>query len=627
MSLPSAGKNPYESASFLAAIVNSSSDAIITKDLTGTITSWNAGAEKIFGYKAAEIIGQSGSKLFPPDRYDEEPGILARIRAGEQVEPYDTVRRHKDGRLLDISLTVSPIRDRNGTIIGASKIARDITAQKQAQERFRITLASIGDAVISTDANARVTFMNSIAEQLTGWSSAEATGRPIDQVFRIIQETSEEIIEPPTTTVLRENRIVGLANHTLLIAKDGSRHPIDDSAAPIHGAGEALAGVVLVFRDVTARRTADLAARRLAAIIENSDDAIIAKDLKGIITNWNAGAERIFGYTEAEMIGQSVTKLIPPNRLSEEPQILARLQRGERVDHFQSVRMRKDGSLINVSLTISPIRDSEGTIIGASKIARDITALHVAQEKLQQHAMDLERKVRERTAKLEETVAELETFSYSLSHDMRAPVRAIQSFAEIALTDFGDRAPEAREPLQKVINAAARMDRLIQDVLSFARLSRSEIKVAPLQLDRLINEIVQERPNLQEPATQVKIESPLLPVMGHDAAMTQILTNLLENAAKFVPPGTKPQILVYTERRGKCVRLCIRDNGIGIEPEAQRRLFALFQRLPTIERYQGTGIGLAIVRKAAERMDGSVGVDSLPGKGSTFWVELPAANS
>jgi signal transduction histidine kinase len=220
----------------------------------------------------------------------------------------------------------------------------------------------------------------------------------------------------------------------------------------------------------------------------------------------------------------------------------------------------------------------------------------------------------------------LETFSYSLSHDMRAPVRAIQSFTEIVLHDFGDRIPEGRAYLEKVINAAARMDRLIQDVLSFARMSRADIKVTRLELDGLVRAILQERPNLQEPKAKVTVESPLLCVMAHDAAMTQILTNLLENAVKFVAPGTKPEVLVYTERHNEWVRLGIRDNGIGIEPDAQQRLFAIFHRLPSAARYQGTGVGLAIVRKAAERMDGRVGVDSLPGKGSTFWVELPAAS-
>ncbi|HUR58176.1 MAG TPA: PAS domain S-box protein [Opitutaceae bacterium] len=623
MSLPL--KSPIASDAFLAALVNSSSDAVLSKDLNGVITSWNRGAQKIFGYTAAEAVGQHVTLLFPPDRYDEEPGILARIRRGEQIEHYETVRKRKDGTLIDISLTVSPIFDTEGKVIGASKIARDVTEQKRQQERFRVTLASIGDAVIATDKIGQVTFLNPVAEELTGWRSDEAVGQPLEAVFRIVNETTRATVETPVAKVLREGGIVGLANHTVLITRDGVERPIDDSAAPIRLGPKTLDGVVLVFRDVSERRAAELAGVRLAAIVDGSDDAIIGKTLKGIITNWNPGAERLFGYSASEMIGQSILKLLPPDRVNEETQILARLQRGERVDHFESVRRRKDGSLVDVSITISPIRDKEGVIVGASKIARDISIIRLAQEKLRAHAYELELRVRERTARLEETVAELESFSYSLSHDMRAPIRAIQSFTEIVLSDYGDKIPEGVEYLQKVINAAGRMDRLIQDVLSFARVSRAEIRLGPVEADTLVREIIQERPELHAPSANVKVKGKLPVVIGHDASLTQCLTNLLHNAVKFVAPGVTPQVEVYAEPAGQNVRLCVRDNGIGIDAEGREKLFAIFHRLPTVHVYQGTGVGLAIVRKAAERMNGTVGLESVPGQGSIFWIELPKA--
>jgi signal transduction histidine kinase len=236
----------------------------------------------------------------------------------------------------------------------------------------------------------------------------------------------------------------------------------------------------------------------------------------------------------------------------------------------------------------------------------------------------LEAKVRERTIRLQETVTELEAFSYSLSHDMRAPLRAIQSFTEIVVSDYGDRIPEGVEYLKRVINAANRMDRLIRDVLNFARVSHVEIQLSPVNLEELMRDIIGERPELQERAT-VQIEAPLLPVMGHDASLTQCLTNLLDNAVKFVPAGKRPAIRVYTQPMGKTVRVCIQDNGIGIDQEGQERLFRVFQRLTSAKSYHGTGVGLAIVRRAAERMHGTVGVQSAPGLGSTFWIELPKA--
>lgn len=613
------------SDAFLASLVNSSSDAILSKNLDGVITSWNCGAEQIFGYSAAEAVGQPVTLLFPPDRIDEEPAILSRIVKGERIASYETVRRRKDGSYVDVSLTVSPIFDSDGRIIGASKVARDITAQRREQERLSVTLSSIGDAVISTDASGRIVFMNSVAEQLTGWTSEGAFNQPMESVFNIVNETTRLPVDSPVEKVLRDGVTVGLANHTILISRDGTERPIEDSAAPIRNRAGQLIGVVLVFRDATTRRAAELAALRLAAIVAGSDDAIVSKDLKGVVRSWNPGAERIFGYTAAEMIGKPVTVLMPPDRVTEEQLILSRLQRGERVDHFQTLRVRKDGRPIDVSLTISPIHDSEGRVVGASKIARDITQLKLAHEKLETHAVELESKVRERTARLEGMVAELEAFSYSLSHDMRAPLRAIHSFSEIVIADYGDRIPEGVEYLRKVINATGRMDRLIRDVLGFARLSRADITVSPVDVDTLVRDIILERPELQPPLALVTVEGSLPPVLGHDASLTQCLTNLIENAVKFVAAEVTPRVVVFASPAGEHVRICIRDNGIGVSAAGQKRLFNIFQRLHSPERFQGTGVGLAIVRKAAERMGGAVGIESAEGQGSTFWVELRRA--
>lgn len=250
---------------------------------------------------------------------------------------------------------------------------RTAEAIRAERERLRITLASIGDAVISTDAEGRVDFLNGVAETLTGWSQAAAKGQLLQDVFRIVNEHTRQIVDNPAIRALKEGAIVGLANHTVLIARDGTERPIDDSAAPIRADSGLTIGAVLVFRDVTERKRAEEAQARLAAIVESSDDAIISKTLDGIIRTWNKGAERLYGYTAAEAVGQSITLILPPDRLDEEKEILDRLRRGERVEHFETIRMAKDGSLLNVSLTVSPIRDAEGHIIGASKVARDVT--------------------------------------------------------------------------------------------------------------------------------------------------------------------------------------------------------------------------------------------------------------
>jgi PAS domain S-box-containing protein len=255
------------------------------------------------------------------------------------------------------------------------------------QERFRITLASIGDAVIATDAAGRITLMNPVAEALTGWTAAEASGQDLAAVFRIINEMTRQEVESPAMRVIREGVVVGLANHTLLIARDGAEIPIDDSGAPIHDATGNLQGVVLVFRDIAERRNAQLAQARLAAIVESSADAIISKSLDALILSWNAGAERIYGYTAEEAVGRPIAMLVPPDRPDELPQIMERLKRGEHIDHYETVRRRKDGRYIHVSLSISPIVSAAGVIVGASTIARDITERKQAEELLARYQL------------------------------------------------------------------------------------------------------------------------------------------------------------------------------------------------------------------------------------------------
>jgi len=638
MQLARMASSPLDAQYLLAAIIDSSDDAILSKDLNGIITSWNRGAEKIYGYKANEVIGKPVTILIPEDRQDEEPAILERIRAGESIDHYQTVRKTKDGKLLDVSLMVSPIRDSEGNIVGASKIARDITAQnrfqnqlRESEERYRVTLGSIGDAVIATDEQGRVSFMNPVAETLTGWSREEAEGKPLETVFRIVNEFTRAPVENPVNKVLRLGTIVGLANHTLLISRDGIERPIEDSGAPIRQSAEGtLKGVVLVFRDVTEKRTSELAALRLAAIVENSEDAIISKNLDGIITSWNNAAARILGYSASEAIGKPITLLIPLERHDEERKIISQLKAGERIRHFETIRVTKDGREIDVSLSISPIKDPSGRVVGASKILRDISDrkridrdLLSAQRQLKEKADDLEVRVRERTARLQEMIAELESFSYSVSHDLRAPLRAIQQYSEILKEDYQDKLDESgRSYLARIAASTARMDALVRDVLTYSRVVRSDIRLEPIQTEKLLRDLIEQYPTFQPPLAEIEIESPLLPVMGHEAFLTQCLSNLLGNAVKFVLPGKIPRVRVRTEEDADRIRLWIEDNGIGIEPKDQDRIFGIFEKVDSEQKYEGTGIGLSIVRKAVERMNGKLGVESEIGRGSRFWIEL-----
>jgi len=634
-------KKAQQARSRLAAIVEFSGEAILTKNLDGIIQTWNSGAEELFGYRPEEIIGKPITTLIPPNRLEEEAQILERLRRGKPVERLETIRMAKSGRCIPVSLSISPIKDGAGRVIGASKIVHDISEMVAARdelarekELLATTLTSIGDGVIVTDAQGQVTFVNKETERLTGWTNREAAGQPLPTVFRILNEHTRHLVENPVEKVLRHGNVVGLANHTVLLHKEGIEFPIDDSAAPIRRAGGPVLGVVLVFRDVTERKRAEAESAHLAAIVASSTDAILSKTLTGIITTWNDSAQRMFGYTPEEIIGQPILRLIPPDRQPEEEQILARLRAGERVEHFETVRVTKEGRLLDVSLTISPIKDPAGVIIGASKIVRDITerklveaALAKAQAELIERATTLEQIVADRTAKLRETVQELEAFSYSIAHDMRAPLRAMQGYSHMLREEFSEHmTADGLEYLRRIGASAGRLDHLIQDVLNYSKIIRADVALEEMDGENFIRDIVESYPNLQPPVADIQVEGPIPHVMANPAAFTQVVSNLLGNAVKFVKPGVKPRVRVWAQRvPDKMVRIWFEDNGIGIDKEVQERIFFMFQRINPPGQYEGTGIGLTIVRKAAERMGGKVGLESEPGQGSKFWIELNAS--
>jgi PAS domain S-box-containing protein len=254
--------------------------------------------------------------------------------------------------------------------------------------------------------------------------------------------------------------------------------------------------------------------------------------------------------------------------------------------------------------------------------------LQKAEQKLRRHADELELRVQERTAKLQEAIAQMEEFSYTVSHDLRAPVRAISGYADVLREDYSEgMRPEARVFLERIISSSTRMDRLILDILTYTRLSRREFELQAVSLDKLLRDIIQQYPEIGASEARIIVEPDLGNVIGHEPSLSQAVSNLLTNSVKFVAPGRVPRVRVWSERRENQVRLWVEDNGIGIMPAHQKRLFTMFERVHSGDSYEGTGVGLAIVRKAAERMGGKVGVESDGVSGSRFWVELAAVGN
>ncbi len=500
----------------LAAIVSSSENAIFSKTLEGRITSWNVSAERLFGYGAAEAIGQPITLIVPPDRFAEELSILEGVKHGQGIENQETYRRHKDGSLTPVSISVSPVRDREGKIIGASSIARDMTERKKGEEALRQS----------------------------------------EEKFRAVFEQAA----------------IGMGRVNFTDAR---------------------------WIDV--------------------NDAFC----------------RMLGYSRQEICATPWPQITHAEDVELDLIPFQRMAKGELQQYTVEKRfIHKQGHPIWARLTLSLVRDRQGRPDYEVAIVEDITerketeaALQKARQELAVANRDLDRKVREHTAKLRETVAELEGFSYSLVHDMRAPLRAIHTYASVLEEDSRARLlPESLDHLRRIKLAAHRMDQLIIDALNYSKLVRDELPLRSVNLGPLLRGIIETYPNLQPPGAEIRLQIEDLHVNGNEAALTQVFSNLLGNAVKFVAPGTKPKVRIWAEElESESVLIWVEDNGIGIPKEGQGKIFGMFQRMHRAEAYPGTGIGLAIVRKALERIGGQVCLDSEPGKGSRFCVKLERA--
>jgi PAS domain S-box-containing protein len=372
----------------LAAIVDTSDDAIISKTLQGIITSWNQAAERMFGYTEAETLGKHISIIIPANRIAEEETIINNIAKGNAIIHFETYRLTKYGKEIPISLSVSAIRDQDGRITGASKIARDLTDVYAADEKKAVLSAIVDtsdDAIINKNLQGIVTSWNKSAEKTFGYSQDEAIGKHISLIIPQDRLSEEEII---IQNISAGNRIDHF--ETIRIKKDGDTVPILLSVSPIKDKSGNVIGASKIARDISERKIAGAKQAMLAAIVDTSDDAIISKTLQGIVTSWNKAAEKTFGYTENEVIGKHISFLIPKDRLQEEEIIIRNVANGIRVDHFETVRLTKSGQPIPISLSVSPIKDDNGIVIGASKIARDISALKTALLKTQRYAEHLE---------------------------------------------------------------------------------------------------------------------------------------------------------------------------------------------------------------------------------------------
>ncbi len=548
----------------------------------------------------------------------------------ETLVPADREVQDADGRWY--SLRIRPYHASDDRIdgvvlvfVGIDALKRSLAETEEGRAFMGAVLDSVRDPFLILDESLRVKMANGAFYRTFGIPAAEAE----DVVFCKLGNQEWDL--PPLRAQLEgvvrhgndfqdveiEREVPGVGRRVLLLH---GRRVRTRSDQPVR--------VLLAMEDVTEMRRAMAARLQLASVVDSSQDAVFTMTLAGTVTSWNRAAAAMFGFSAEEILEETVSRVIPSARREEEKRVAERVARGERILPYDTILQRKDGTPIEVALTVSPIVDPGGNVIGISMIARDITERRRAEAEIQAGKNQLEERVRARTLDLEAAFQHLDAFAYTVSHDLRAPLRAINAFGEMLIQDYAGRELDetAQDHCRKIAEAARRMDDLVQDLLDYSRLTRTEVAIERVDPQETIANVLQTLDHdLDTRGAKVTVDPPIPAVMANRAALNQVVTNVISNALKFVAPGVQPRIHIRAETIGDRVRLWFEDNGIGIPPEQHARVFGVFERLHKQEEYPGTGIGLAIVKKAIERMGGAVGLESDIGCGCRIRIDLPEA--
>ncbi len=628
-----------ESLRRLAAIVECSEDAIVGKNLDGVITSWNDGAEKIYGYAASEVIGKHIEILTPSDRPDEVARILEHIRCGEVVEHYETVRLGKDGRSLAVSLTVSPIKDAAGRLVGASTIARDITERKRMEEEVRgasiyargLIEASL-DPLVTVSPEGKVTDVNEATVLVTGVPRERLVGSDFSDYF-----TEPDRARAGYRKVLSD----GLVHDYPLTIRhvEGRTTDVLYNAVVYRDQAGQVQGVFAAARDVTERKRMEEEVRGASiyarGLIEASLDPLVTVSPEGKVTDVNEATVLVTGVPRERLVGSDFSDYFTePDRARAGYRKV--LSDGLVRDYPLTIR-HVEGRTTDVLYNAVVYRNQAGQVQGVFAAARDVTERKRVEAELARYRDHLEELVRQRTRELETANAhlqrttgelahsnqELEQYAYVASHDLQEPLRAVTGYLGLIEQHIGDQLDDqGRRYLAGAAQGAARMHTLITDLLALSRVGTQGQPFESADLNGVLDEALRGL-DASVKETGAKITRDPLPTLPMDARqMTQLFQNLISNALKF-RGEQPPEIHISAQAQPGQWVLGVRDNGIGIEPQYVERIFLIFQRLHTRKQYPGTGIGLAICKKIVERHGGTIWVESQPGQGSTFYFTIP----
>jgi two-component system, cell cycle sensor histidine kinase and response regulator CckA len=723
----------------LTVVESRPDDAVFGTDLAGIVVSWSKAAQRFYGYTAEEMIGQPITTVIPEHLREEGMKILRDAAAGEPPTRHETIRRRKQGSLVHVLLIVSPVKNSKGEVIGASMTTHDISERKRGEEceRLAAVVESSDDAIIGQSLDGTIFAWNPGAERLYGFAASEAVGRAIQMLLPPERPNEESEL---LGRIARGERI----NHfeTERVRKDGTRIDVSVTISPIRDRTGKINGASRIARDISERKRTEEMRERLAAVVESSDDAIIGKSLDGTIIDWNPGAENLFGYTASEAVGKPIQMLLPPERSNEESDILERIRRGERTNHFETVRLQKDGRRIAVSESISPIRDRSGVIVGASKIARDISERKCAEEQLRKseerfgktfHSSPLAivisteaegryvdvnesflkmvRREREdvigrtssdlafwaqppqrsvllrqlqqggtvtdarmqyktstaeiREAKMSWVKIEVEgqpcllafirditeklgleaqfrqaqkmeavgRLAGGVAHDFNNMLSVIIGYSDLSSDLIAPESP-VKTYLEQIKKASERATLLTRQLLAFSR--QQVVFPRVLNLNEVVNNVTTMLLRMVGESISISFRpsASIGSIKADPGQIEQILMNLVVNARDALPDGG--EIIIETgqaeldERNvsghagshaGPYVVLTVSDNGCGMDESIKSKIFEPFFTTKGIG--QGTGLGLSTVHGIVTQSQGTIAVESQPGKGATFKIYFP----
>ena len=540
--------------------------------------------------------------------------ISERSNAMEQLrEQHAQLERRVEQRTTELQRLN---RELHEDIAARTRAEREL---RESEQRFRLLIDGIQDyAIFRLDPEGSITSWNHGAQKIFGYPAAEIVGRS----FECLYPDADIVGRKPARELDAAARNGRYEEQGTRVRKDGSTFRANSIITALNEETGGLRGFAKITRDITDRTEAEETRARLAAIVESSQDAILSRDLDGWILSWNAGAERLLGYAAADAIGRDLA-MVPPERQRELTENRQLLLQGKLVSNYQTVRVARDGRRIDVSLSGSPIKDGSGNVIGMASILRDITELKQAEQALQKAHDELEKRVAERTAELSRINAELEKFAYVASHDLQEPLRTVINFSDMLNRRYQDRLDaDGREFLGFIVTGVTRMRRLIDDLLEFSRTGHERVVRQIVDAEEVLGRVLANLAQSLAESAAVVTHDPLPTVLADAGQLEQLLQNLVGNAIKF-RSDKRPLVHVGIEEQAADWLFSVRDNGIGLDPRFANRIFEMFQRLHSVGKYVGSGVGLAICKKIVERHAGRIWVESDEGQGAVFYFTLP----